>query len=109
MRRAGEHRPGRNGGNRYQVDRALVGRQVELRYRPEDLSQIEVWFGDRQFGLAVPLVVERHVHPKMPPPPRPAPEPTGVDYLGQVLADHEAAVTAPISFRNLVPQEDQPS
>lgn len=96
-------------GNRYQVDPALVGRQVELHYRPEDLSQIEVWFGDRQFGLAVPLIVERHVHPQLPPPPRPAPELTGVDYLGQVLADHEAAETGPISFRNLVPQEDQPS
>jgi putative transposase len=96
-------------GNQYQADPTLVGRQVELRYRPEDLSRIEVWFGDRQFGLAIPLVIERHVHPQVPRPPRPAPEPTGVDYLGQVLADHEAAVTGPISFRNLVAQEDQPS
>lgn len=95
-------------GNQYQVDGALVGRQVELRYRPEDLSQIEVWFDQRRFGHAVPLVVERHVHPQLPPPPRPVPEPTGVDYLGQVLADHDAAETGLISFRHLV-QEDQDS
>jgi putative transposase len=94
-------------GNQYQVDPALMGRSVELRYRPEDLAQIEVWFGDRQFGLAVPLVVERHVHPQLPPPPRPLPEPTGIDYLGQVLQDHEAAETGSISFRNLTPQEEQ--
>ncbi len=96
-------------GNQYQIDSALVGRLVELRYRPEDLSQLEVWFGDRQFGHATPLVVERHVHPQLPPPPRPVPEPTGVDYLGQVLADHEAAETGLISFRHLVDPEDQSS
>jgi hypothetical protein len=86
-----------------------VGRTAELRYRPEDLSQLEVWFGDRQFGLALPLVVERHVHPQLPPQPRPLPEPTGVDYLGQVLTDHEAAETGSISFRHLAAQEDQTS
>ena len=97
-------------GNQYQVDAALVGRLVELRYRPEDLSRLEVWFGDRQFGQAVPLVVERHVHPQLPPPPRPTSEPTGVDYLGQVLAEHEAAEARPISFRDLMPPpEDQDS
>jgi len=94
-------------GNQYQVDQALVGRQIELRYRPEDLSQLEVWFGDRQFGLAVPLVVERHVHPQLPSSPRPLPQPTGVDYLGQVLAEHEASETGSISFRKLTTDEEQ--
>jgi len=94
-------------GNQYQVDQALVGRQIELRYRPEDLSQLEVWFRDRQFGLAVPLVVERHVHPQLPSSPRPLPQPTGVDYLGQVLAEHEASETGSISFRKLTTDEEQ--
>ena len=94
-------------GNQYQVDAALVGRLVELRYRPEDLSRLEVWFDDRQFGHAVPLVVERHVHPQLPPPPRPVPQPTGVDYLGQVLAEHEATEAGPISFRNLMPPPEE--
>jgi hypothetical protein len=43
----------------------------------------------------------------LPPPPRPLPEPTGVDYLGQVLADHEAQETGSISFRYLAAPEDQ--
>ena len=94
-------------GNQYQVDPALLGRQVELRYRPEDLSQLEVWFGNRQFGFAVPMVVERHVHPQLPAPPRPVPQPTGVDYLGQVLAEHEANETGSISFRDLTTEEEQ--
>lgn len=93
-------------GNHYQVDPTLVGRQVELRYRPEDLSHIEVWFEDQQFGLAVPQTIERHVHPMAPPPPRPPAEPTGIDYLGQVLNDHEAAETGSISYRDLI-EEDQ--
>lgn len=94
-------------GNEYQSDLALRGRQVELRYRPEDLSQIEVWFERRQFGNLTPLAIERHVHPQAPPPARPPAEPTGVDYLGQVLAHHEAQETGSINFRDLLRQADQ--
>jgi putative transposase len=92
-------------GNQYQVDGALVGRWLELRYRPEDLSNIEVWLGDRQFGVALPLAIQRHVHTQLPPSPRPTAEPTGVDYLGQVLADYEAEDARPISFRDLGREE----
>jgi putative transposase len=92
-------------GNEYQTDLALRGRQVELRYRPEDLAHIEVWFERRQFGHLAPLVIERHVHPQAPPPPRPPVAPTGVDYLGQVLANYEAEETGSISFRDLLRQE----
>lgn len=64
---------------------------------PEDLFAIEVWFGSRQTGWASPRRIARHVHRQAPPPP---PEPasiaaTGIDYLGQVLADHEATVSGP--------------
>jgi len=62
---------------------------------------------DRQFGFAIPMVVERHVHPQLPAPPRPVPQPTGVDYLGQVLAEHEANETGSISFRDLPTEEEQ--
>ena len=94
-------------GNEYQADRALVGRRVELRYRPEDLTTIEVWHEGRQHGPLTPLVIGRHVHPMAPPPPRPVVEPTGIDYLGQVLAQHEAATTGSIAFRDLVAREDE--
>ncbi len=94
-------------GNDYEVDPALVGRWVDLRYRPEDLSQIAVFLDDRAFGIATPRVIERHVHTQLPPPPRPV-ESTGIDYLGQVFADHEADQTGSISFRHLTQKDQTP-
>jgi putative transposase len=86
-------------GNEYEVDPGLVGRTVELRYRPEDLFAIEVWFGARQIGWATPRRIARHVHRQAPPPPAAPVTPTGIDYLGQVLADHDAEQAAPIAYR----------
>jgi len=97
-------------GNEYEVDAALAGRTVELRYRPEDLFAIEVWHAGRQAGWASPRRIARHVHRQAPPPP-PEPVPaTGIDYLGQVLADHEAIVTGPIAYRAMpgAPAEGEP-
>jgi putative transposase len=94
-------------GNEYQVDPALVGRRVELRYRPEDLMSVEVWWQGEQHGWLTPLLIGRHVHPMAPPPVRPPAEPTGIDYLGQVLADHEAETTGTIAFRDLLPRDDE--
>lgn len=87
-------------GNGYEVDPALTGRWVDLRYRPEDLSLLAVFCEGRPFGFATPVVIERHVHSQLPAPPRSV-EATGIDYLGQVLADHEASEGGPISFRQL--------
>ncbi len=98
-------------GNEYEVDAALVGRTVELRYRPEDLFAIEVWHAGRQVGWAEPRRIARHVHRQAPPPPAPAPPPpTGIDYLGQVLADHEAETSGPIAYRAVrgAPAEGEP-
>lgn len=95
-------------GNEYQCDPALRDRQVELRYRPEDLSRIEVWHDRTLFGLLTPLVIGRHVHPQAPPPPRPPAEPTGVDYLGDLLAAHQEREVGGIAFRQLQSQEDPP-
>lgn len=88
-------------GNEYEVDASLAGRTVELRYRPEDLFAIEVWWEGRQAGWCTPRRIARHVHRQAPPPPpEPAPA-TGIDYLGQVLADHEATITGAIAYRAL--------
>ena len=95
-------------GNAYQVDAALVGRRIDLRFRPEDLTTIEVWHEGRAHGFLTPLVIGRHVHPMAPPPPRPVPAPTGIDYLGQVLSQHEAETTGSISFRDLRPSDEEP-
>ena len=68
-------------GNRYEVDQALCGRRVELRFDPYDLELIEVYYAGRPFGHAVPHVIGRHVHPHAEEPdgqPRPV---SGIDYL----------------------------
>ncbi len=77
--------------NTYAVDPSLVGRRVELRYDPEDLTRIDVYFEGKPAGLAVPFVIRRHVHPAVPQAKRPEPEPSGVDYLGLVASAHEEA------------------
>lgn len=76
-------------GNAYAVDPSLIGRRVELRYDPEDLTRIEVYLEGRSAGVAVPFVTRRHVHPLVPQAKRPEAVPTGVDYLGLVQAAHE--------------------
>jgi len=78
-------------GNAYAVDAGLVGRRVELRYDPEDLSVIDVYFEGRPAGVATPFVTRRHVHRAVPQAERPAAPPTGIDYLGLVEAAHEEA------------------
>ena len=40
-------------GNRYEVDQALCGRRVELRFDPYDLELIEVYYAGRPCGHAV--------------------------------------------------------
>jgi putative transposase len=88
-------------GNRYQVDASLIGYRVELRYDPEDLTMLDVYLeGDHQ-GLATPLVIGRHVHPAVPQAQPPQATPTGVDYLGLVLAHHEETLGGPISYRDI--------
>ncbi|MGH9127159.1 MAG: DDE-type integrase/transposase/recombinase [Acidimicrobiales bacterium] len=88
-------------GNRYQVDPALIGYRVELRYDPEDLTKLDVYLEGDHVGVAIPLVIGRHVHPAVPQAQPPAAVPTGVDYLGLVLAQQEEALGGPISYRDV--------
>jgi putative transposase len=104
-------------GNRYQVDPALVGRRIELRYDPEDLTSLTAFVEGAAAGIATPLVVGRHTHPAVPQAAHPQPEPTGIDYLGLVQAAHDEQTIGRIAYRalplpglgHLVPAEDQPT
>jgi len=88
-------------GNRYQVDPALVGRRIELRYDPEDLTSLTVFAEGAAAGVATPLVIGHHTHPAVPQAARPQPEPTGIDYLGLVQAAHEDTTVGHIAYRDL--------
>lgn len=88
-------------GLAYQIDAALIGRRVELRYDPEDMSSLDVFFEGQGAGVATPMVVGPHVHPAVPQAKVDPPAPTGVDYLGLVLAAHVEAGTGSISYRDV--------
>jgi putative transposase len=92
-------------GNTYQVEAALAGRKVELVFSPFNLEVIEVRYGDKSFGHAVPHMITRHAHPKArPETPEPAPAPaTGIAYLQLVADAHQQQVIADdrIGFRAL--------
>ncbi|MGH9298950.1 MAG: Mu transposase C-terminal domain-containing protein [Acidimicrobiales bacterium] len=76
--------------NSFEVDAALVGKRVELVFDPFDMTAIEVRFEGRPMGLAVPVHIGAHTHPKARPEARPAPAPTPIDYLDLVQKRREA-------------------
>ncbi len=89
-------------GNRYAVDPSLIGRRVELRFDPEDLTRLEVFWEGRPVGQAIPFIVGRHVHRQVPQAQPSAPPPsTGVDYLGLVVAEHDRQLVGQIAYRDL--------
>jgi len=97
-------------GNIYEVDAALVGRQVEVVFDPFDLTTLDVRYQGRPMGTAVPHRIGRHVHPDARPdlPPPPAP-PTGIDYLALVAAQHRAQLAARINYTDLPAAGPHPS
>ena len=87
-------------GNTYEVDPGLAGRRVELVFDPFELTEIEVRVDGRHGGLAVPLRIKRHVHPRAQPPAEPS-APTGIDYLGLIRQRREQELQKRIDYRNL--------
>jgi putative transposase len=77
-------------GNDYEVDAALAGRRCELLFDPFDLTRIEVRYQQRPFGLAVPVRIGRHTHPRARREPEPPAAPTGIDYLSLLAAQRDA-------------------
>ena len=87
-------------GGIYETDPALAGRTVECVFDPFDLTRIEVRWRSKPYGLAVPRQIGRHAHPKARPeqPAAAPPAATGVDYLGILAAEHDAAQRRRINY-----------
>jgi putative transposase len=86
-------------GNVYVVDPSLVGRRVELRYDPEDLARISVWYQGQPVGDAVPEDINAHVDPKLRRVSQTEPgPPTGIAYLDAVAADHAVALAGGVAY-----------
>ena len=93
-------------GNRYSVEPGLVGRWVELRFDPEDMTTISVWCDGLPAGAATPFFMGTHTHPAVPQAAQPAPPPSGIDYLGMVLEAHNESITGSIAYRDLLSEEN---
>ena len=102
-------------GNNYAVDPGLVARSIEVRYDPEDLTRLDVYYEGRPAGVATPFKIGRHVAKAVPQAVRPTPIPTGIDYLGLIQDRHEHDTIATIAYRDAPlfdpdqPNPDQPN
>jgi len=95
-------------GNLYDVDPALVGRRVELRYDPTDLAAVTVWLGDQPAGTAVPAELRAHVDPKLRSPIGAEPGPaTGIAYLDALAADHAQTLRGQITYQPPQPDPEE--
>jgi putative transposase len=89
-------------GNTFEVDAALVGHKVEVIFDPFAMDSVEIRFQGRAMGAGVPHRISRHSHPKArPDTAAPAPPATGIDYLGLVVARHEAELARAINYSQL--------
>jgi putative transposase len=69
-------------GQFYEVPAYLLGKKIEVRFDPLDLSQVEIYFQGQKQGMARP--VDAVLNAKLPsakPIPLPAPEPTGINFI----------------------------
>ncbi|WP_206062324.1 Mu transposase C-terminal domain-containing protein, partial [Nonomuraea basaltis] len=97
-------------GNSYNVDPALVGRKVELVFDPFDLTDIDVRFNGKPFGLAIPHQITRHAHPKAKPE-TPVAEPapaTGINYLRLIDTERTKQLGQRINYEVLLPGQARP-
>jgi putative transposase len=100
-------------GNAYQVDAAFIGRTLELRFDPFDLSSLELWFEGRCLGSAKVAVQNRQRHiqvEKLVTAPPAAPTGTAsTDYLALLrneFDDLQRKAAGPLQFTKL-PKTDQ--
>jgi putative transposase len=79
-------------GNRYSVDPLLAGQQVELRFDPFELAEVEVWQEGHFVAHAQVQKLERSRHLALDRIPAPHQEvkPEQIDFLAALRAEHQA-------------------
>ncbi|MFZ5639176.1 MAG: hypothetical protein ACOY4Q_00570 [Bacillota bacterium] len=94
--------------NRKLADLRLVKKKVALRFDPQDLSRLEVWFEGQQYPDALPLNMTRHRHKALPELEQPR-ESTGLNFLEDTkaaLAKEQAeGLRNSLSFAKLIKED----
>jgi hypothetical protein len=49
-------------GNTYEIDGALVGKKISLRYNPFHLDYIHIYYNDKYFGIAKIIDLKHQIH-----------------------------------------------
>ncbi|RPH62766.1 MAG: integrase [Chloroflexi bacterium] len=80
-------------GNSYQVDASFIGRMLELRFDPFDLSTLELWFDGCSIGQATVTIQNRQRHIQVErlatqPPPTPK-SAASLDYLALLRQEYD--------------------
>ena len=95
-------------GNSYQVDTAFIGRTLELRFDPFDLSSLELWFDGRCLGNAKVSVQNRQRHIQVeklatqpPTPPKPTASPDYLALLRKEFDELQRKAAGPLQFTKL--------
>jgi len=106
-------------GNSYQVDAAFIGRTLDLRFDPFDLSTLELWFDGRCLGNAKVSVQNRQRHIQVeklatqpPTPPKPTASPDYLALLRKEFDELQRKAAGPLQFTKLsslqpLPKPDQ--
>lgn len=102
-------------GNTYRVDAQFIGRQIELRFDPFDLSELEVWLEGQPLGKATVLQQGREQHIAVerlatPQPAQPAQPKSSLDYLAVLRTEYQQQQrqqAGSLRFAQL-PKEEQP-
>jgi transposase InsO family protein len=99
-------------GNVYSVDPAWCGQNLELRYDPFDLSQMEIYRDGARLGTARLTITKRQRHlavERLVPENRDATPPAQMDFLKTLREEHEQALRQQlggIHFSQLDPQPE---
>jgi transposase InsO family protein len=94
-------------GNRYSGDPLLVGQQVEVRFDPFELAEVEIWQEGHFVAQAQVQKLERSRHLALDRIPAPIQEarPAQIDFLAALRAEHQAQLAreiGPISFAQVL-------
>jgi transposase InsO family protein len=102
-------------GNCYQVDASFIGRSLELRFDPFDLSNLELWFEGRRIGQARVTVQNRQRHIQVErlatQPSTPPKLATSLDYLALLRKEYDELqikAAGKLQFAKLLPPQPLP-